>query len=157
MEHHGSRPLALAELPDVDPMAMPDIKPAGIERRRGRVQWPPVRAIGIRRTGGGRKDGRGHARMISAPQARARFMKFMRAISWWQGWGRRHRAGIIWSREPCPDGASGVVYLDDAVMPAHRRRIRSQCRKETLFMKWTTPTATDFRFGFEITMYIAAR
>ncbi|MET0509990.1 MAG: pyrroloquinoline quinone precursor peptide PqqA [Burkholderiaceae bacterium] len=24
-------------------------------------------------------------------------------------------------------------------------------------MKWTTPTATDFRFGFEITMYIAAR
>ncbi|KAA3654420.1 MULTISPECIES: pyrroloquinoline quinone precursor peptide PqqA [Denitromonas] len=24
-------------------------------------------------------------------------------------------------------------------------------------MKWETPTATDFRFGFEITMYIAAR
>jgi len=22
---------------------------------------------------------------------------------------------------------------------------------------WTTPTATDFRFGFEITMYVAAR
>jgi coenzyme PQQ precursor peptide PqqA len=28
--------------------------------------------------------------------------------------------------------------------------------KETL-MQWTTPTATDFRFGFEITMYVAAR
>jgi coenzyme PQQ precursor peptide PqqA len=26
-----------------------------------------------------------------------------------------------------------------------------------LAMKWETPTACDFRFGFEITMYIAAR
>jgi coenzyme PQQ precursor peptide PqqA len=24
-------------------------------------------------------------------------------------------------------------------------------------MKWSTPTATDMRFGFEITMYIANR
>ncbi|NMF87214.1 MAG: pyrroloquinoline quinone precursor peptide PqqA [Betaproteobacteria bacterium] len=24
-------------------------------------------------------------------------------------------------------------------------------------MKWETPTACDFRFGFEITMYIATR
>ena len=24
-------------------------------------------------------------------------------------------------------------------------------------MQWTTPTASDFRFGFEITMYVAAR
>lgn len=24
-------------------------------------------------------------------------------------------------------------------------------------MTWTTPTATDFRFGFEITLYISAR
>jgi coenzyme PQQ precursor peptide PqqA len=29
-------------------------------------------------------------------------------------------------------------------------------RKETA-MQWTTPTATDFRFGFEITLYVAAR
>jgi len=28
--------------------------------------------------------------------------------------------------------------------------------KET-FMKWETPTATDVRLGFEITMYVAAR
>jgi len=28
--------------------------------------------------------------------------------------------------------------------------------KET-FMEWQTPKACDFRFGFEITMYIAAR
>ncbi len=26
-----------------------------------------------------------------------------------------------------------------------------------LRMQWQTPTATDFRFGFEITMYVAAR
>ncbi|MBT9463556.1 pyrroloquinoline quinone precursor peptide PqqA [Hydrogenophaga sp.] len=25
------------------------------------------------------------------------------------------------------------------------------------FMQWQTPTAVDFRFGFEITMYIANR
>ncbi|WP_280817586.1 pyrroloquinoline quinone precursor peptide PqqA [Variovorax sp. TBS-050B] len=24
-------------------------------------------------------------------------------------------------------------------------------------MKWETPTAVDFRFGFEITMYVSAR
>ena len=29
-------------------------------------------------------------------------------------------------------------------------------RKET-HMQWQTPTATDFRFGFEITLYVAAR
>lgn len=26
-----------------------------------------------------------------------------------------------------------------------------------LLMQWETPTAQDFRFGFEITMYVAAR
>ena len=26
-----------------------------------------------------------------------------------------------------------------------------------IFMQWTTPQACDFRFGFEITMYVAAR
>jgi coenzyme PQQ precursor peptide PqqA len=25
------------------------------------------------------------------------------------------------------------------------------------FMQWQTPTATDLRFGFEITLYVAAR
>lgn len=38
---------------------------------------------------------------------------------------------------------------------------RPACRsffylKETR-MQWTTPTATDLRFGFEITMYVSAR
>ncbi len=36
-------------------------------------------------------------------------------------------------------------------MPRHINRQRR------LSMKWETPTACDFRFGFEITMYIAAR
>jgi coenzyme PQQ precursor peptide PqqA len=27
----------------------------------------------------------------------------------------------------------------------------------SIFMKWETPQATDFRFGMEITMYIAKR
>jgi len=26
-----------------------------------------------------------------------------------------------------------------------------------MYMKWETPTATDLRFGFEITMYVSAR
>jgi len=26
-----------------------------------------------------------------------------------------------------------------------------------ILMQWTTPQACDFRFGFEITMYVAAR
>jgi coenzyme PQQ precursor peptide PqqA len=29
--------------------------------------------------------------------------------------------------------------------------------RRRLSMQWQTPTATDFRFGFEITMYVAAR
>lgn len=32
----------------------------------------------------------------------------------------------------------------------------SKTTQET-FMEWQTPKACDFRFGFEITMYIAAR
>lgn len=34
--------------------------------------------------------------------------------------------------------------------PAHRYLRR-------MAMQWTTPTASDFRFGFEITMYVSAR
>ena len=35
---------------------------------------------------------------------------------------------------------------------------RPACRHfRRLTMQWTTPTASDFRFGFEITMYVSAR
>lgn len=30
-------------------------------------------------------------------------------------------------------------------------------QKRRLHMQWQTPCATDLRFGFEITMYVAAR
>ncbi len=34
---------------------------------------------------------------------------------------------------------------------------RSDTVKRRTLMQWQTPTAVDFRFGFEITMYVAAR
>jgi coenzyme PQQ precursor peptide PqqA len=37
------------------------------------------------------------------------------------------------------------------------RIIQSPSTLEETFMKWETPTAVDFRFGMEITMYIANR
>jgi coenzyme PQQ precursor peptide PqqA len=55
-------------------------------------------------------------------------MKFMRGDSWARGWpGGR------------PAATMGSLYQEDPTM------------------KWQTPQAQDFRFGFEITMYIAAR
>jgi coenzyme PQQ precursor peptide PqqA len=44
----------------------------------------------------------------------------------------------------------------DASIPAATIR-RPRGSKGDVFMTWQTPTATDFRFGFEITMYVAAR
>ena len=37
-----------------------------------------------------------------------------------------------------------------------RRRSHPETRQETI-MKWETPAASDMRFGFAITMYIANR
>jgi len=39
--------------------------------------------------------------------------------------------------------------------PAHCSPASITSRR--LAMQWTTPTASDFRFGFEITMYVSAR
>jgi coenzyme PQQ precursor peptide PqqA len=38
----------------------------------------------------------------------------------------------------------------------HPRRVHRPTPGDPL-MQWQTPTATDLRFGFEITMYVAAR
>jgi len=60
-------------------------------------------------------------------------MKFMRRESWPGGWARRRghaRIAPVRFRTPHPG--------DDP-------------------MQWQTPTATDLRFGFEITLYVAAR
>lgn len=45
---------------------------------------------------------------------------------------------------------------DECIVPTaatRRRATRSRSRS----MQWQTPAAADFRFGFEITMYVAAR
>jgi len=34
---------------------------------------------------------------------------------------------------------------------------RNPPKPKEIAMKWTTPSYTDMRFGFEITMYIATR
>jgi len=39
----------------------------------------------------------------------------------------------------------------------HSARRTATDPKERIHMTWQTPQATDFRFGFEITMYAAAR
>jgi coenzyme PQQ precursor peptide PqqA len=43
------------------------------------------------------------------------------------------------------------------VPPQGGRRIDVPLSQGDLPMTWTTPAATDMRFGFEITMYISAR
>ena len=44
----------------------------------------------------------------------------------------------------------------DRRIPAVASRLLCHLSRR-LQMKWQTPTATDYRFGFEITMYVAAR
>lgn len=41
--------------------------------------------------------------------------------------------------------------------PAGRSAVARPNRPEVLVMKWETPQAIDYRFGMEITMYIANR
>jgi coenzyme PQQ precursor peptide PqqA len=50
---------------------------------------------------------------------------------------------------------SGIQPGAIALGTRRHRRLFNDSRRQT--MKWETPTACDFRFGFEITMYIAAR
>jgi pyrroloquinoline quinone biosynthesis protein A len=41
--------------------------------------------------------------------------------------------------------------------PTGAARTYPPTHAKEIFMQWTTPQACDFRFGFEITMYVAAR
>jgi len=50
-------------------------------------------------------------------------------------------------------GGSRIVA---AAVP-QRPRLQPRLQPGEQDMKWETPTATDLRFGFEITMYIANR
>ncbi len=51
---------------------------------------------------------------------------------------------------------SGDDASRDALHPRARRPAPAPPDR-SIPMQWTTPSATDFRFGFEITMYVAAR
>jgi coenzyme PQQ precursor peptide PqqA len=71
-----------------------------------------------------------------------RFMKIMRAESWSGGWPGRS----VGANMRCGMNSSPRLPTGSRFNPLRRPR-----------MQWQTPTATDFRFGFEITMYVAAR
>jgi coenzyme PQQ precursor peptide PqqA len=42
-------------------------------------------------------------------------------------------------------------------MHAQHFAVTAEANPEEIHMNWQTPKATDLRFGFEITMYIANR
>jgi len=57
--------------------------------------------------------------------------------------------------------AIGARSGDDSLRDVERSPRTSSGLRATStrrsFMQWTTPTACDLRFGFEITMYVSAR
>ncbi|CAN0624969.1 pyrroloquinoline quinone biosynthesis protein A [Burkholderia multivorans] len=59
-----------------------------------------------------------------------------------------HRTGIRVCRH-------GLCYIGKDRSSRAVPKLISQTRRHT--MQWTTPSYTDLRFGFEITMYIANR
>lgn len=74
-------------------------------------------------------------------------MKFMSRKSWCRGW---------------PDAAPAPTMSTWKPRGFHPHTGYRCCgshhpRKETPMKTWQTPAATDLRFGFEITMYVAAR
>jgi coenzyme PQQ precursor peptide PqqA len=70
-------------------------------------------------------------------------MKIMRPESWRCDWSARAGGETM----QCGMRAVSLRWLLGPRVIHFRR----------LSMQWTTPTATDLRFGFEITMYVAAR
>jgi coenzyme PQQ precursor peptide PqqA len=68
-------------------------------------------------------------------------MKIMRCISWLAGLGAGQLVGTMRCGVQIP---AATVW-------------RCVTSKKEIDMQWTTPTATDLRLGFEITMYVAAR
>ncbi|WP_367180965.1 pyrroloquinoline quinone precursor peptide PqqA [uncultured Piscinibacter sp.] len=74
-------------------------------------------------------------------EAGAGFKKFMRLDSW------------------CGDCANGGpgASIQCGMNPSPRCPSGAVPPSGDCSMQWQTPTAADFRFGFEITMYVAAR
>jgi coenzyme PQQ precursor peptide PqqA len=62
-----------------------------------------------------------------------------------------------WRSAGLPRGLPPREHLAEGKhIPPQPPPVAREPDQETL-MQWTTPTATDFRFGFEITMYVSAR
>jgi coenzyme PQQ precursor peptide PqqA len=53
--------------------------------------------------------------------------------------------------------AAGRTWAMGHPCPTLRRPVQRNVREGDTQMTWQTPQASDFRFGFEITMYVAAR
>jgi coenzyme PQQ precursor peptide PqqA len=68
-------------------------------------------------------------------------MKIMRRYSWSKGWA----------------ACAGAATMRHGIADPRRCRPAPVATERRLHMQWQTPTATDFRFGFEITLYVAAR
>jgi coenzyme PQQ precursor peptide PqqA len=65
---------------------------------------------------------------------------------------RRRSPGAIVEPNPQPRGRTLRARRIDWRLDLHPLPHQGD-----FIMKWETPAACDFRFGFEITMYIAAR
>jgi coenzyme PQQ precursor peptide PqqA len=74
---------------------------------------------------------------------RAAFMKIMRRESWSEACAAQAAARTM------PHGTQDGALADTARCPCHP--------PGDFDMQWQTPTATDWRFGFEITLYVGAR
>jgi len=66
------------------------------------------------------------------------------------------RAGRLRLQRPSNENheTSFMIGRIRAALPCGRMRA---VKHRSILMKWETPQATDFRFGMEITMYIAKR
>ena len=52
---------------------------------------------------------------------------------------------------------AGTTWCMGPPGPTRHRPVPRNVREGDSSMTWQTPQASDFRFGFEITMYVAAR
>ncbi len=80
-------------------------------------------------------------------------------------WGARGGTGRVGSSGGVSHEIHETTFMIGPIRPAARcGRMgvpglfgRGVYSTRSIFMKWETPQATDFRFGMEITMYIAKR
>ena len=56
-----------------------------------------------------------------------------------------------------PPFIAGSTWRMGPWCPTRHRPVPRNARQGDSPMTWQTPQASDFRFGFEITMYVAAR